>query len=343
MIKRVVADEVLQKLKLMLVASQKIVITCHVSPDGDAVGSSLCLMHVLRKWGKQANVITPDMLPPSLTFLPGVRDIVVYTRQELMAKHLVNEADLIVCLDFNAPYRVDRFAPVLTSAKAKKVLIDHHLEPENFTDLQISFPEMSSTCELLYHVIYFMGMKRYMSRWSATCLYTGMMTDTGNFTYNSNNPDLYVIISELLKWGIDKEHIYNVVMNTNSANRLRLLGYALSEKMELFPEVGGALITLGHDELIKYSYQRGDTENLVNRPLTIPGIYWSIFLRDDQEYIKVSTRSVGDLAVNEWCEKYFNGGGHKNAAGGEFRGSLEECKSIVYEIVESLKKENKNE
>lgn len=169
MIKRVVADEVLQQLKLMLMAAQKIVITCHVSPDGDAVGSSLCLMHVLRKLGKQATVITPDMLPPSLTFLPGVKDIVVYTRQELMAKHFVNEADLIVCLDFNAPYRVDRFAPVLTAAKAKKVLIDHHLDPEPFADLQISFPEMSSTCELLYHVIYFMGMKRYMSRWSATC------------------------------------------------------------------------------------------------------------------------------------------------------------------------------
>jgi phosphoesterase RecJ-like protein len=345
MIKRVVADEVLQQLKLMLMAAQKIVITCHVSPDGDAVGSSLCLMHVLRKLGKQATVITPDMLPPSLTFLPGVKDIVVYTRQELMAKHFVNEADMIVCLDFNAPYRVDRFAPVLTAAKAKKVLIDHHLDPEPFADLQISFPEMSSTCELLYHVIYFMGMKRYMSRWSATCLYTGMMTDTGNFTYNSNNPDLYVIISELLKWGIDKEHIYNVVMNTNSENRLRLLGYALSEKMEVFPEVGGALITLDHDELVKYHYQRGDTESLVNRPLTIPGVYWSIFLRDDQEYIKVSTRSAGDFAVNVWCEKYFCGGGHKNAAGGEFRGTMDECKAIVYDIVELLKKEkeNKNE
>ena len=342
MIKRVVADEVLQQLKLMLMAAQKIVITCHVSPDGDAVGSSLCLMHVLRKLGKQATVITPDMLPPSLTFLPGVKDIVVYTRQELMAKHFVNEADLIVCLDFNAPYRVDRFAPVLTAAKAKKVLIDHHLDPEPFADLQISFPEMSSTCELLYHVIYFMGMKRYMSRWSATCLYTGMMTDTGNFTYNSNNPDLYVIISELLKWGIDKEHIYNVVMNTNSENRLRLLGYALSEKMAVFPEVGGALIALDHDELVKYHYQRGDTESLVNRPLTIPGVYWSIFLRDDQEYIKVSTRSAGDFAVNVWCEKYFCGGGHKNAAGGEFRGTMDECKAIVYDIVELLKKEKEN-
>ena len=146
----------------------------------------------------------------------------------------------------------------------------------------------------------------------------------------------------MLKWGIDKEHIYNVVMNTNSANRLRLMGYALSEKMEVFPEVGGALIVLEHEELQKYHYQRGDTESLVNRPLTIPGIYWSIFLRDDQEYIKVSTRSEGDFAVNVWCEKYFCGGGHKNAAGGEFRGTMEECKQIVYEIVERLKTEKED-
>lgn len=337
MIKKVIKDEQLQELKRLLEVAENIVITCHVSPDGDAIGSSLGLLHMLRKIGKQAHVITPDMLPPSLTFLPGVKDIVVYTRQELLAKRLVDEADLIVCLDFNALYRIDRFAPVVEQSKATKVLIDHHLDPEGFADLVISYPEMSSTCELLFHTIYFMGMKRYIGRWSATCIYTGMMTDTGNFTYNSNNPDLYIIIADLVRRGIDKEQIYNIVLNTFSAERLRLLGYALSEKMEIFPEVGGALIVLDHEELVKYHYQRGDTESLVNRPLAIPGINWSIFLRDDVEYIKVSARSVGDFAVNDYCERYFSGGGHKNAAGGEFRGSLEDAKKLVYEIAESLK------
>ncbi len=337
MIKRVIEDELLQELKRLLFSSEKIVITCHVSPDGDAIGSSLGLCHVLHKLGKQAHVVTPDLLPPSLTFLPGVKDIVVYTRQELLAKRLIEDANLIVCLDFNALYRIDRLSTVVEKSKAVKVLIDHHLDPENFTDLVISHPEMSSTCELLYHVIYFMGLKRFINKWSAICIYTGMMTDTGNFTYNSNNPDLYIIIADLLRRGVDKDQIYNIAMNTFSADRLRLMGYAMSEKMELFPESGGALIVLSHDELVKYHYQRGDTESLVNRPLSIPGIQWCIFLRDDVEYIKVSARSVGDFAVNGYCERYFGGGGHKNAAGGEFRGSLEDAKQLVYAIVENLK------
>lgn len=343
MIRRVIKEEQLTELKLLLTAARNVVITCHVSPDGDAIGSSLGLMHTLRKWGKNARVVTPDMLPPSLNFLPGVKDIVVYTRQELLAKQLVNEADLVMCLDFNAPYRIDRMASVLMASKAKKVLIDHHIDPEDFTDLQISYPEMSSTCELLFHALWFMGMRRFMSRWAAMCIYTGMMTDTGNFTYNSNNPDIYMIIAELLKFGIDKDYIYNVAMNTYSADRLRLMGYALSEKMELMPEVGGALITLSHEELVKYRYQRGDTESLVNRPLTIPGIYWSIFLRDDVEYIKVSARSTGDFAVNGYCEEYFSGGGHKNAAGGEFRGSLEDAKQLVYDIARQLTEKDKQQ
>lgn len=341
MLRRVINDVQVRELRRMLNLTQNIVITCHVSPDGDAVGSSLCLLHLLHRMGKEAHVVTPDMIPSSLTFLPGLKDVVVFTRQELMAKHFMENADLIVCLDFNALYRVDRLSTLLKEAKAKKVLIDHHLDPENFADLTISYPKMSSTCELLFRLIYATGLMKFMSKWSATCLYTGMMTDTGNFTYNSNDPDLYLMIAELLRFGIDKDNIYNMAMNTFSVDRLRLMGYALSEKMELFPEVGGALIELTHEELVKFHYQRGDTESLVNRPLAIPGIYWSIFLRDDVEYIKVSARSTGDFAVNGYCEQYFSGGGHKNAAGGEFRGSMEDARSLVYDIVANLKENKK--
>lgn len=341
MLRRIINDVQVRELRRMLNVAQNIVITCHVSPDGDAVGSSLCLLHLLHRMGKEAHVVTPDMIPSSLTFLPGLKDVVVFTRQELMAKHFMENADLIVCLDFNALYRVDRLSTLLKEAKAKKVLIDHHLDPEDFADLTISYPKMSSTCELLFRLIYATGLIKFMSKWSATCLYTGMMTDTGNFTYNSNDPDLYLMIAELLRFGIDKDNIYNMAMNTFSVDRLRLMGYALSEKMELFPEVGGALIELTHEELVKFHYQRGDTESLVNRPLAIPGIYWSIFLRDDVEYIKVSARSTGDFAVNGYCEQYFSGGGHKNAAGGEFRGSMEDARSLVYDIVANLKENKK--
>lgn len=337
MIKRVINEEQTKKLKQLIADAKNIVITCHMSPDGDAVGSSLGLMHVLRTMGKYTSVVTPDMVPVSLNFLPGVKSIVVYTRQELLAKQLVKEADLIICLDFNALYRIDRFAPVIGQAKATKVMIDHHLDPENFTDLCISYPHMSSTCELLYNAIVLTGMKRFMNYNSATCIYTGMMTDTGNFTYNSNNSDLYIIIAELLKYGIDKDYIYNTAMNTFSADRLRLMGYAMSEKMEVFPEVGGAIIELTREELYRFNYQKGDTESLVNKPLSIPGIYWSIFLREDADYIKVSARSTGDFAVNGYCEQYFSGGGHKNAAGGEFIGTIEDARKQVLQIVEDLK------
>lgn len=337
MIKRVINEEQTKKLKQLIADAKNIVITCHMSPDGDAVGSSLGLMHVLRTMGKYTSVVIPDMVPVSLNFLPGVKSIVVYTRQELLAKQLVKEADLIICLDFNALYRIDRFAPVIGQAKATKVMIDHHLDPENFTDLCISYPQMSSTCELLYNAIVLTGMKRFLNYNSATCIYTGMMTDTGNFTYNSNNSDLYIIIAELLKYGIDKDYIYNTAMNTFSADRLRLMGYAMSEKMEVFPEVGGAIIELTREELYRFNYQKGDTESLVNKPLSIPGIYWSIFLREDADYIKVSARSTGDFAVNGYCEQYFSGGGHKNAAGGEFIGTIEDARKQVLQIVEDLK------
>ena len=337
MIKRVINEEQTKTLKQLIADAKNIVITCHMSPDGDAVGSSLGLMHVLRTMGKYTSVVTPDMVPVSLNFLPGVKSIVVYTRQELLAKQLVKEADLIICLDFNALYRIDRFAPVIGQAKATKVMIDHHLDPENFTDLCISYPHMSSTCELLYNAIVLTGMKRFLNYNSATCIYTGMMTDTGNFTYNSNNSDLYIIIAELLKYGIDKDYIYNTAMNTFSADRLRLMGYAMSEKMEVFPEVGGAIIELTREELYRFNYQKGDTESLVNKPLSIPGIYWSIFLREDADYIKVSARSTGDFAVNGYCEQYFSGGGHKNAAGGEFIGTIEDARKQVLQIVEDLK------
>ena len=337
MIKRVINEEQTKKLKQLIADAKNIVITCHMSPDGDAVGSSLGLMHVLRTMGKYTSVVTPDMVPVSLNFLPGVKSIVVYTRQELLAKQLVKEADLIICLDFNALYRIDRFAPVIGQAKATKVMIDHHLDPENFTDLCISYPHMSSTCEQLYNAIVLTGMKRFLNYNSATCIYTGMMTDTGNFTYNSNNSDLYIIIAELLKYGIDKDYIYNTAMNTFSADRLRLMGYAMSEKMEVFPEVGGAIIEHTREELYRFNYQKGDSESLVNKPLSIPGIYWSIFLREDADYIKVSARSTGDFAVNGYCEQYFSGGGHKNAAGGEFIGTIEDARKLVLQIVEDLK------
>ena len=221
-------------------------------------------------------------------------------------------------------------------------MIDHHLDPENFCDLTISYSRMSSTCELVLRALMGIGLMKQINRKVAECLYCGMMTDTGNFSYNSNTADIYLIVAELVARGINKDRIYNLAMNTSSADRLRLIGFALAEKMQVFPESHAALITLSKDELIRYNYKKGDTESLVNMPLQVPDVQWSVFLRDDEDYIKVSSRSQGDFAVNTICEKHFNGGGHKNAAGGEFYGTLDEAVATFEKIAAEIAS-NKND
>lgn len=334
MISRVIKENKIKELRRLLEQSNNIVITCHVSPDGDAIGSSLAMYHVLGAIGKNVKVVTPDMLPKNLMFLPGAKDIIPFSKYGDFGRQLFRNADLIFCLDFNAPYRVDKMADTLICSHAKKVLIDHHLEPDDFADLVISHPEMSSTCLLVFRVLCRLELFNLINKNAAECIYTGMMTDTGNFTYNSEDSDIYIIIAELLKKGINKDYIYTKVCNTHSASRVRLNGYAVSQKMQLFPDHQAALITLSQDELKQYGYEKGDTESLVNIPLSIPDITYSVFMRDDVEYIKISTRSKGDFAVNRICEKYFNGGGHKNAAGGEFRGSLEEAVNVFMSLLD---------
>lgn len=333
MISRIIKESKVKAFRHLLEQSRNIVITCHLSPDGDAIGSSLGLAHVLTAIGKDVRVITPDMPPRNLMFLPGAKDIIPFTKYNEFACQLFDEADLVICLDFNSLKRVDKMEQTLSAVTAPKVLIDHHIDPEDFADVTISYPSMSSTCVLVFRVLCRLELLDIIDRKAAECLYTGMMTDTGNFTYNSNDPDLYIIIAELLKKGINKDRLYSLVCNTNSDTRLRLNGYAIHKKMELFPEHQAALITLNRDELKDFDYEKGDTESLVNIPLSIPGITYSIFMRDDTEYIKVSTRSKGEFPVNRICEKYFNGGGHKNAAGGEFHGTLEEAVDVFMSIL----------
>lgn len=339
MINKIIKENEIAQLHKYISQYDEIVITCHVSPDGDAIGSSLGLYHLLTLMGKRVNIVTPDMPPVSLKFLPGYKEIVIYSRYTAFGNQLLNEAQLIFCLDYNAPYRIDKMQNALLKSKATKVLIDHHLDPADFCDLVISYPSMSSTCELLFRIICRLGLLNEISRKAAECMYTGMMTDTGNFSYNSNNADLYIIVSELVKKGIDKDRIFTLGMNTSSEDRLRLQGYAIYEKMRVFPESSAALITLSKEDLSKFNYKKGDTESLVNVPLGIPTVNWVAFLREDADYIKVSCRSKGDFAVNRICEQYFNGGGHKNAAGGEFNGSLDEAVKIFEKILDDLKKE----
>ncbi len=329
----IIDKEILQDLDELLVTSRNIVITCHLSPDGDALGASLGLRRALWRMGKKAKVITPDTPPKYLTFLPGADDIVVYSRYEAYAKRLLANADLLFCLDYNEPKRIDHVEEAMIASPAKKVMIDHHLNPASFPDVLISHPEQSSTCALVYKVLMALGLSDCIDELCAECLYTGMMTDTGNFSYNSNDPELYEAVADLVRRGIDKDAIYRKVYFSNSLNRLRLNGYAMLNKLTVYPDHRAALITLTRKELNEFHYQKGDTEDLVNKPLTMPEVIYSVFLREEEGYVKVSTRSKGNFPVNLMCKEYFNGGGHLNAAGGEFFGSIEEAVGVFMEIM----------
>ena len=336
MISPIIDETTINRLRALINGAGRIAITCHKSPDGDALGASLALCHVLRRLGKNASVVTPDMPPKALEFVPGLRDIAVFTKHELRSRNILTEAQLIFCLDFNSMKRIDRLAELVEPLKAPRVLIDHHLDPDDEFDVTISFPEASSTCELVFRTLMQMGLLRYMDRQTASCLYVGLLTDTGGFAYSCDNPEFYEIVASIMRRRFDRITLYNKAMNTFSADSLRLQGYAISEKMRLFPEQGAALIVLSKEELERFNYSRGDTETLVNRPLAIPEIYWSVFLREDPDRVKVSCRSQGDFSVSDICNRYFGGGGHQNAAGGEVCGTLDEAVSIFYQVLADL-------
>lgn len=318
--------------------ADKIVIVSHVSPDGDAIGSSLGLAQFLDSQDKTVNVIVPNAFPDFLKWMPGSKDILLYDRYKEFADKLINEADIICCLDFNSLKRIEEMADSVATSPARKILIDHHLYPEDFCRIVISHPEISSTSELVFRLICRMGYFSDISREGAECIYTGMMTDTGGFTYNSNNREIYFIISELLSKGIDKDDIYRKVYNTYSESRLRLMGYVLSN-MKVYREYNSALISLTKEEQGKFDYIKGDSEGFVNIPLSIKNVRFSCFLREDTErrIIKISLRSVGTFPCNKLAAEFFNGGGHLNASGGEFTGMMAEAKQVFEEALKKYK------
>lgn len=327
MLSKIIRQADIDKVEKYIERADKIVIVSHVSPDGDALGSSLGLKHFLSGLGKNVYVIVPNAFPDFLRWMPGSKDVIRYDKYSEFADELIFSADVIFCLDFNALSRIDAMGNVVKESAGRKVMIDHHLDPEPFCRVTISHPEISSTSELVFRLICCLGCFEDISREAAECIYTGMMTDTGGFTYNSNNREIYFIIGELLSKGIDKDEIYRKVFNTYSEGRLRLMGYVLYEKMIVYPQFRSALISLTDAEQKKFQYVKGDTEGFVNMPLQMKGICFSVFFREDAEkhMIKVSLRSVGKFPCNKIATEYFNGGGHLNASGGEFYGTMEEA------------------
>lgn len=324
----IISEEEKQLLFEAIDRSRNVVIVAHVAPDGDAVGSSLALSGVLKQMGKSVDVIMPDALPSSIIFLQGAANIKIYKNTPQECSNLLMKADHIFCLDFNEAKRVDIMQEALLASPAYKIMIDHHINPADFCNLVISYPQISSTSLLLYKVLNQLQLTPYITKSEAEAVYTGMMTDTGNFSYNSNDADIYIAISQLLERGINKDEIYRIVCNTSTLNKLKLNAYAISEKMQILNN-GVAIIALNRDELNRYSYQKGDTEGLVNEPLAIEGVNISIFFREESNYVKVSLRSVGDYPVNTIASELYNGGGHKNASGGEFFGTLSQAIELL--------------
>ena len=332
MLTKIVDNDKINKLKTYIGKGDKIVIVSHELPDGDAIGSSLGLYHYLMSFDKKSiKVIVPNSFPEFLKWMPGANDIVIYDRYPDFATQLISEADVLFCLDLNAVKRVGKMASAVIASDARKVMIDHHLDPEDFCKIVISHPEMSSTSELVFRVICALGDVDMIEKDAAECFYTGMMTDTGSFSYNSNNAEIYVIVSELIKKGIDKDEIFRMVNQVYSENRLRLMGYVLCEKMRVYTDKKAALFTLRQDELNRFKYKTGDTEGFVNLPLSINGVHFSVFLREETNLIKISLRSIGEFPCNKFAALYFNGGGHKNASGGEFYGTLDEAVKVFEE------------
>ena len=335
MLSKVISQANIDHVEKWFERADKVVIVSHVSPDGDAIGSSLGLYHFLLSQDKTVHVIVPNAFPDFLKWMPGAKDIIQSNRYKDFADKLINEADVLCVLDLNVLSRLDEMKDVVEQSPARKMLVDHHLYPGDFARITISHPHISSTSELVFRLICQLGNFSDLTKEAAECIYTGMMTDTGAFTYNSNNREIYLIIGELLSLGIDKDEIYRNVYNNNSENRLRLQGYVLYEKMQLFPQFNAALIALSRDEQKNFHYMKGDTEGLVNMPLSIKGICFSVFLREDTEkdMIKISLRSVGTFPCNQVAAEFFNGGGHLNASGGEFYGPLEEAVKLFMQAL----------
>jgi phosphoesterase RecJ-like protein len=284
--------------------------------------------------GKQAQVCIPDMMPDYLQWLPDSQTILRYDKHPAEVQRAFDEADLVFCLDFNGAGRLDEMQDVLTGCRARKVMIDHHLNPRMETILTVSHPNMSSTSELVFRIIWQLGKFEEMSKECAVNIYCGMMTDTGGFTYNSTQPEIFFIISQLLTKGIDKDRIYRNVFNNFSQWAIRLRGYLMSQKLNVFSDLHASYFTISRRDMRDFHFIKGDAEGLVNEPLRIKGMKLSVSLREDDRrdnLIWVSLRSVGNFPCNKMAEDFFNGGGHLNASGGRLNCSLTEAEKVVRE------------
>ncbi len=321
-----IATNKIEELRAMLSAPARIVILSHTNPDGDAIGSSLAWAEILTQLGHSVTCILPNRYPYYLEFMPGIESIIIFKNdKDNRAAEAVKSADIIFCLDFHSLSRLDQLGDLIDENQhAKRVLIDHHLDPSEDFDLMLSYPEASSTCYLVGRIIEQLFSSERITRSMAENLFVGMMTDTGNFAFSTVTPDLFRMVSVLAATGISIPDIHNHVYNSFTEGRARLYGYVINRKMKIFHNGTVAHMSLTEDEMRRFWFQQGDSEGFVNYPLTIKKMKMSAMFTQHTDFIRVSLRSRGDIDVNIFAQRYFNGGGHKNAAGGKSFVSMEE-------------------
>jgi phosphoesterase RecJ-like protein len=333
---KVLNDSELTQLRQLIVDCKRVVVICHKSPDGDAIGSSLAWAEYLRIQGKEVSVVVPDAYPDFLQWLPNTQLIMRYDKKAEEVKTVFEQADLVCCMDFNESSRVEELQPLLDAFQGKRLMIDHHLNPNLDDAMVISRSQLCSTCELVFSILWQLDAYEPMTHAMAVCLYCGMMTDTGGFTYNSTRPEIFYIISLLLDKRVNKDLVYNRVYHNYSADAIRLRGYVISRKMRVSNELHAAYFTLTRDEMKRYHFIKGDAEGLVNEPLRIKGMKVSISLREDTEkpnLILVSLRSSCGFHCAEMARRFFNGGGHEDAAGGKLFCSITEAEQITTQAI----------
>ena len=322
-------------LKGRMKQGNRVVITAHRSPDGDAIGSSLAMKHLLAHLDVDAQVIMPDAYAKFLQWLPGHDEVWFHERSPEACEQAMREAQVVFCLDYNAPSRAGRLGPAVEAASQRDTcfvaVLDHHQQPEAFADLLVSDPSTASTAELVYRLMKAWEMSDVLDAQMAACLYCGLITDTGSFRFPSVQPSTHEMASHLLGTGMDHSRVHSLIYDACRLDQIQLTAYALSQKLQVFPEHRSAIVSLSQEELRRYNAQKGDTEGLVNRALSIEGINFAAFIKEDVDLVKLSLRSRGAFSVRDVADAHFHGGGHHNAAGGAC--ADESLKEVVDRLV----------
>lgn len=331
--------KIIAEIRELLQTPRRIVIFTHVNPDGDAMGSLMGLYHFLKKLRHEVTPVTPNEFPFFLSWLPGTDNVKVFTRQASEVIDKISEADIIFCVDFNDLRRLKEIEPHVTNSKAVKILIDHHPYPTQAFQYYIHRVNASAAAELVYDFILALGYQHVIDPVIAECIYAGIMSDTNSFNYNITDASTFRKVADLLEYGLDHNRIFGLLYDNYSFNRMRLMGFCLNQKMVILPQLHLGYIWLTQQEMKMYDFQIGDSEGFVNLPLSIRGIYISALLTEKDGYVRISCRSKGEFPVNKLCADHFEGGGHKNAAGGEIRLSMQQAMAEFEKIMEGYRDE----